>query len=162
MILGRLRPNDRATQYVVKKARYNGTDGYEVSTSNSSGLVYVRFNQASSGNTYRVDSVSLYPTDGNTWFHVAATYDGQEIKLYFDGVLENTLAAPGLVIAENNLALSLGAQDNGQRPFDGAIDEVHLANYALTAGEIQNLITGSQLPDTDGDGVPDEPSVGKG
>ena len=32
---------------------------------------------------------------GITWMHVAATFDGQEIRLYVDGVLETTKAAGG-------------------------------------------------------------------
>jgi hypothetical protein len=150
-----MRPNQRATQYLVKKARYDATDGYELSLSQP-GRVFVRFNQASSGNTYRMDSASGYPFDGSTWLHVAATYDSQEIKLYLDGVLENSLPAPGLVIGANDLPLSMGAQDDGVQPFDGALDEVQLYDYALTEAEIQDLIASSLPPDADGDGKPDE------
>ena len=41
-----MRPNRQATHYVVKKARYDATDGYELSLFNSSRKVVVRFNQA--------------------------------------------------------------------------------------------------------------------
>jgi hypothetical protein len=75
---------------------------------------------------------------------VAATYDGQEIKLYLDGALENSLPAPGLVVGTNDLPLSMGAQDDGVRPFDGTLDEVRLYDYALTQAEIQDLIATSQ------------------
>ena len=138
-----VKPRKTGTQYVVKKARISVTDGYELSLS-SSGKVFVRFNQKSSGNTYRLDSQSYYPTDGNTWMHVTATYDGQEIKLYVDGVLEASSNAQGLVIATNSNDLSIGAQDDGLNPFDGVIDQVHIYSYALTAEDIQNLV--SALP----------------
>jgi hypothetical protein len=150
-----LSPNQTATAYPIKKARASATDGYELGLS-SSGVVFVRFNQASSGNTYRLNSTGSYPVDGSTWLHVAATYDGQDIKIYLDGVLDGTLAAPGLAIATNNLPLSIGAQDDGSRGLDGAIDEVHLFDYALSASEIEGLILDSLPMDTDGDGVPDE------
>jgi hypothetical protein len=140
-----MRPNQRGTQYLVKKARYDATDGYELSLSNSKRQVLVRFNQASSGNTYRVNSVTLYPTDG-TWLHVAATYDGQEIKLYIDGVLESSLPAPGLSIAANDLPLSIGAQDNGLGPYQGTVDQVHVYSVALSQGEIQSLIAAEEAP----------------
>ena len=130
---------------MVKKARYDATDGYELSLFNSSRKVVVRFNQASSGNTYRVDSVTLYPTDG-TWLHVTATYDGQEIKLYLDGVLESFLPAPGLSIAANDLPLSIGAQDNGLGPYQGTVDQVHVYSVALSQGEIQSLIAAEEAP----------------
>ena len=69
--------------------------------------------------------------------HVAATYDGQDIRLYVDGILESSVAAPGLVIGSNDHALSFGAQDNGTKPFDGALDQVHLFDFALTESAIQ-------------------------
>ena len=134
-----LKPRKTGTQYVVKKARINATDGYELSLSGN-GRAFVRFNQESSGNTYRVDSQSFYPNDGKTWMHIAATYDGQEIKLYVDGLLETSSTAQGLVIATNENKLSIGAQDDGMYPYDGIIDQVHIYGYALTATDIQDLV----------------------
>ncbi len=139
-----IKPRKTGTQYVVKKARINVTDGYELSLS-AGGRVFVRFNQDGSGNTYRLDSLSYYPTDGNTWMHVAATYDGQDIKVYVNGVLETTLSVQGLVIANNSNDLSIGAQDDGLNPFDGVVDQVHIYNSALSASEIQNLAEPSML-----------------
>jgi hypothetical protein len=153
-----LRPNGVGTQDVVRKGRSKTDDGYELglSSAESGGKVKVRFNEASSGNAYRLYSTRSYPADGSTWLHVAVTCDGQEIKLYLDGVLDSTLAAPGLVVSNNSLPLSIGAQDDGSRGFNGAVDEVHLYNYALPPTEIEALIRDSLPPDADGDGVPDE------
>ena len=78
--------------------------------------------------------------------HVAATFDGQEIRLYIDGVLDNSLAAPGLVIAVNDVPLAFGAQFDGGKPFDGAIDEVYLYDRALSAEEVSALLTGNGAP----------------
>lgn len=125
-----IKPRKITTQYVVKKARYGDSDGYELSLS-SGGQVFVRFNQASSGNDYKLYSQSYYPADGNTWMHIAATHDGQKIKLYIDGVLESSSSAAGLVIGTNDVDLAIGAQDDGLAPFRGVIDQVHLYNYPL-------------------------------
>jgi hypothetical protein len=146
-----IRPTQQATQYVIKKARRGFTDGYELSLS-SGGAVYVRFNQASSGNAYRLDSATVYPTDGNTWVHVAATFDGQTIRLYLDGILEASLPAAGMTIAANGLPLSIGAEDDGFRGMSGSTDEVYLHGYALTETEVQALVAGTAYADTDGDG----------
>ena len=94
-----IRPEARATQYVIKKARHKYIDGFEISLSSSSGKVFARFNQASEGNTYKVFSQSDYPIDGVTWMHVAVTFDGQDIRIFIDSVLETTQSAAGLVIA---------------------------------------------------------------
>ena len=150
-----VRPAKKATQYLVKKTR-SSTDGYELSLS-SSGVPFVRFNQASSGNTYKVLGASAYPVDGATWMHLAATFDGASIRFYIDGVLEATQPAPGLVIGANTRSLSIGARDDGSSGLEGGIDEVHLFSVALSEGEIGQLMAGAPaLPDGDGDGVPDE------
>jgi hypothetical protein len=156
-----MRPSITESQYVIKKARHKSVDGYELSLS-STGSVFVRFNQVSSGNTYKLLSTSGYPDDANTWIHLAATYDGQEIKLYLDGFLDSSMFAPGLSIGSNNNSLSIGAQDDGYRPFEGAVDNVHLYNFALSQTEIQELfeaeseVDPNEEPlDSDGDGMPD-------
>jgi hypothetical protein len=132
-----IRPDQSRTQYVIKKARANTADGYELSLS-SSGRVFVRFNQASAGNSYRVDSNSKYPTSGNEWMHVSATYDGTTIRLYINGLLESSKVA-NFQIASNALDLHLGAGNEGYRDFSGAIDDARIYNRALTAAEVQQL-----------------------
>ncbi|MCF6325026.1 MAG: GDSL-type esterase/lipase family protein [Gammaproteobacteria bacterium] len=150
-----IQPTTTSTQYVLKKGRYNSIDGYEISLSGSQGVAMIRFNQDSSGNTYRINATTPYPTDGVTWMHIATTYDGATMRLYINGIEEGSLAAPGLVIASNSLPFSIGAQDDGVKPFYGAIDAVHLYDYALSAAQLQALSTLGQAPDSDGDGVPD-------
>ena len=71
-----VRPERTATtQYLLKKAVQGATNGYELSLS-SAGKVFVRFNQFTSADTYRINSSTTYPSNGTTWVHVAATYDG--------------------------------------------------------------------------------------
>jgi hypothetical protein len=132
-----IKPTTSGTQYVVRKGRQDATDGYELSLS-SDGKIFVRFNQASSGDAFRVNSTSKYPTNGSTWLHVAATYDGSTIKLYINGVLQGSKNAT-FQIASNSLPLAIGAQDDGYRGFAGAIDGVKLFNRALSAAEIVAL-----------------------
>ena len=102
------------TQDVVKKANTTGTtvNGYELSLS-SAGKVFVRLNQATSADTFRVNSTTSYPLNNTAWMHVAATYDGTTIRLYINGVLEGSVAGPA-AIATNSLILALGAQSEHQ------------------------------------------------
>ncbi len=136
-----IQPSTRATQYVIKKATQGSVDGYEIGLS-SSGKVFVRFNQDSSGDSLRVDSTSSYPTNGSTWMHVVATYDGTTIRLYINGQLQASKAA-AFTIATNDLDLSIGAQPNGGSSMRGTIDDVLIANRAFTAEEILSLYQGS-------------------
>ncbi len=135
-----LKPEQQSTQYVVTKAAKKNVDGFELSLS-SQGSVFIRFNQDSSGNDFRLDSASDYPTDGNTWIHVAATYDGQTIRMYVNGQLETSREAT-FAIGTNDLDVSLGAQHDGYRPFTGGLDEVRLFSRALSAADISTLYQG--------------------
>ncbi|MCK4773825.1 MAG: hypothetical protein KAT30_03530, partial [Candidatus Krumholzibacteria bacterium] len=139
-----IKPEKVGTQYLVKKAIISVTDGYELSLS-SSGMAFVRFNQFTSANTYRIDTTTPYPTDGNTWMHLAATYDGSTIRLYVNGAQESSAAA-AFAIAANSLDLGIGAQSNGTTPFQGAMDDVRVYCRALGPMEIEALATCAVIP----------------
>ncbi|WP_299761769.1 LamG-like jellyroll fold domain-containing protein [uncultured Pontibacter sp.] len=138
-----IKPQKTGTQYIIKKAVNNSIDGYELGLS-SSGSVFFRINQASSGNTYRLNSSTDYPSNGTTWMHVAATYDGSVLKLYLNGAenASQTLSSPQ-TIAINTQAVHIGAQDNGTYKFRGAIDDARIYNNALSASEVSALYTGN-------------------
>ncbi len=136
-IMAWIKPGRVATQNIIKKTLGTTTaNGYEISLS-SSGKVFVRLN----GNaTYRIDLLTSYPTDGTTWMHVAATYDGTTIRLYINGVLEGS--KPGIAIVANNTNLGIGAEPAATAInfFQGAMDDVRLYNRALTLTEIQAFV----------------------
>jgi hypothetical protein len=73
--------------------------------------------------------------DGN-WHHVAATYDGANVKIYVDGVLETTSAQTG-TINTGTSAVEIGRR--GSLYFDGKIDEVRIWNVALEDSDITAL-----------------------
>ena len=139
-----IRPEQYATQDLVKKATNGSVNGYELSlattkTDNTSQRPFFRINQVASGDTYRVSALTEYPIDG-TWMHVAATYDGTTIRLYVNGVLETSLTPPpGTVIATNTVPLSLGAQNDNSRWFMGWMDDARVYNRALSLAEIRAL-----------------------
>src|SRR5690606_5837427 len=128
------------TQYLLTKSAKSNTDGYELSMAGG-GQLFFRFNEASGGATaYRVSAVSYIPPTDGSWIHVAATYDGQTMRLYIDGELNNsrTVSAP-VPIAGNSLPLSIGAQHDGSFGFRGALDDVRVYGVALGAADIRAL-----------------------
>jgi hypothetical protein len=69
------------------------------------------------------------------WVHLAGTYDGSYLRIYVNGVNENSVPKTGL---ENNniMDLLIGSSDGGAY-FDGTMDEIALYNRALTSEEIE-------------------------
>lgn len=142
-----IRPEQRADQYLIYKAGSGETNGYELSLSNA-GKVHFRINEESSSNKYHLSSAVAYPTDGNTWMHVAATFDGTVMKLYINGVEEKISSLNvALSILPNSEDLFIGARVNGQNPYKGALDEVRIYNVALSAADIAELAGAVVLTD---------------
>src|SRR5690606_31017438 len=119
-----IRPEKATTQYLIKKADLGQTNGYELSLSGA-GKVFFRFNQASSADTYRVDSQIDYPINGDKWVHVAATFDGAVLRIYINGVENNLkVLSTSASIAVNTLPLFVGGGKDGFRAFQGGLDDV--------------------------------------
>ena len=72
----------------------------------------------------------------NRWTHLAATYDGSQMKLYYNGEVRVNGPATGQ-IDTNNVPLSIGRNSEGNREhYAGRIDEVRIWNRALSEAEI--------------------------
>ena len=80
----------------------------------------------------------------NKWQHVAATYDGQTIKIYINGILEKSVTHSG-IISTNSSDLEIGSRSGGSAYFDGKIDEFRIWNDARSANEIQDYLHKSLL-----------------
>ena len=145
-----MRTTKTGTQYVIKKAANGATDGYELSLA-TSGYAFVRFNQKTSSNTYRVDAVTPYLQ--NTWFHLAATYDGTTTKLFIDGVLNASGSGPAAIVS-NNLPLGIGAESTLVSPLSGNIDDARIYNRALSEGEIAALASTTPPGDETSPAIP--------
>jgi len=136
-----VRPAALTAQNVIAKAVVAGTDGFELDLSGE-GHPFVRFNQLLQ--TPRLDAAASYPADGSTWMHVAATFDGVYIKIFIDGLEDNSSTVSAtLAIRPNTLPLAIGAQVNAggvvSRCFQGAIDDARVYGRALGATEIRML-----------------------
>ncbi|MDQ2773163.1 MAG: PKD domain-containing protein [Bacteroidota bacterium] len=70
----------------------------------------------------------------NTWYHLAATYDGVEMKIYINGALDASQIASGPLAANGIFALGRNYDDS--RILNGSLDEVRVFTRALTATEV--------------------------
>jgi uncharacterized repeat protein (TIGR01451 family) len=145
-----IQPLAQTEQYLVNRAGA-GVDGYTFGLSSyasaTPGAVFLRFNQATFGDAFLLNSLSQYPTGAYTWMHVAATYDGTTMRMYINGVEENAIVGPAS-IAANAIDLGIGANADGTNPFSGTLDDLKIYSRALSAAEIGTLM-GSGPPTAD-------------
>jgi hypothetical protein len=71
--------------------------------------------------------------DGD-WHHLAATYDGAEIRIYVDGQLENSAPKTGSITTGTDPVLIGNRVSEGIST--GSFDEIAVSNRALSAAEI--------------------------
>jgi uncharacterized protein YjdB len=84
----------------------------------------------------------------NTWYMATATFDGNVIKLYMNGVLIDSSIHPGL-LQTSTLPLRFGRRGTGgDQWFVGKIDDIVLYNRALTPSEITQLYNAGNVAGT--------------
>jgi anthranilate/para-aminobenzoate synthase component I len=77
------------------------------------------------------------------WHHVVGVYDGSEILLYIDGVLDNSSKASG-EISMNDWAVIIGGNsERSGREWSGLIDEVDIIAGAIDANAVHALYAGA-------------------
>ncbi len=86
----------------------------------------------------------------NTWHNVVASYDGNFIRVYFDGNLDGSTPWQGNAFV-GNANIKIGSDGWNANPFAGLIDDIRIYNRVLSDTEIQILFDPT---DTDNDGIP--------
>ena len=88
---------------------------------------------------------SADPIPVEEWTHMAATYDGQTMKMYYNGNVVTQTAASGK-IDTNDIPVSIGRNNVGNREhYQGIVDEVAIFSRALTENEIKNAMESERL-----------------
>ena len=121
-----------ASGNLVKKA--NASNGYRLWITATGAL---QFEVLIGGTTKSVTSTTTIPL--NTWKHVAARYDGSELRAFIGGTIEAaTTAATGSLVATTE-ALWLGYYDSTSHHLNGYLDDVSIYDRALSDTEVTNL-----------------------
>lgn len=81
----------------------------------------------------------------NTWHHVAATYDGSQLAIYVNGILENSINVTETVVT-GSMPLEFGSSDNNFYNSDGNLDEIRIYNVGLSSSEIRRLAYNVDVP----------------
>lgn len=92
-----------------------------------------------------MDSFSIFRL--NEWIHVAMVYDGVDMRIYIDGVLDAaTPLAKTDLIDTSAQAVYFGRREGDAQFYGGLIDEVQILNRALSAAEVANIAAGVTPP----------------
>ncbi len=78
----------------------------------------------------------------DTWYHLTATYDGENLKTYKDGALITNNSEPSGSPDAESESLKFGRHAAGENYFHGTIDDVRIYNYALSESEIKAICSG--------------------
>ncbi len=114
---------------------------FMVSTIKVGGKTRLRFRLKTNGDTSTLiaDSGDIVKDE---WFHVTASYDGEKMRLYKDGVEVGSLAKSGHITSNKNASAWIG--DNpphaGDRPWKGNVGDVRVYNYPMTNSEVFELV----------------------
>jgi len=75
------------------------------------------------------------------WVHAAATYDGANMRLYFNGVEDASTAKGGTISTNPSVGVRIGDNPvSGSRNFNGLIDELRVHSSALSGDQIKQLM----------------------
>jgi glucose/arabinose dehydrogenase len=118
---------------VVLKERPGDTVYALYSSNNDNGRPNSRIRV--NGSNASVNGTSRLTT--SVWTHLAATFDGSNLRLYVNGSLVGTRTAAGTILTSAN-PLRIGGSSALGRWFRGRIDEVRVYNRALSVTEIQS------------------------
>ncbi|MFA5173930.1 MAG: LamG-like jellyroll fold domain-containing protein [Candidatus Pacearchaeota archaeon] len=124
------------TQRLVSKKVSSGAQtGFEVEIYTYSFDPRLRF--YAQGNTY---ANAYYNWNSNPgWHHIVAVANGNEGRLYVDGVDRTTDSTIDPILS-NNLNLTIGRQSGtGAAPFEGLMDDIRIYDFALTPGEVLEI-----------------------
>jgi len=100
------------------------------------------------GSQVNFEARSQGATVAGTWTHAAATYDGQWLRLWVNGVMAaQSNFVNRLVSTTTPVYIGTNKNPTLNEPFEGALDEVALFDRALGTAAIQKLAAGGSVFD---------------
>ena len=93
------------------------------------------------------DATGTANLNDGKWHQLVGVYDGANLLLYIDGLLDVTQPAPNAVVGNVGSTLIGTVPDYGDgRLFKGSMDEVAVFGAPLTASQVQQLYFSANVP----------------
>jgi glucose/arabinose dehydrogenase len=130
--------------------RASGESGFQLDLTKDTGQRTIGFKLtgSSGGQMFRYGATTLQP---NTWYHVAGVYNAgtRTMDVYLNGVLDNGGLVGTVTASQQNSTanVTIGRRAGGTGfEFAGRIDDVRIADHALTQAQIQADMTTPLVP----------------
>lgn len=78
----------------------------------------------------------------NTWYHLAATYDDHDLRLYLNGSTVANGTADGTIGFHPEAPATLGNLYDSSMPFYGSLDDVRIYDHEIVGVEVIDLVVG--------------------
>jgi len=134
----RLRSTITEGKILAKWSDADGAFQYLLSTDSGDKCQFAIFN---GGTKIALGTTTLVV---GTWFHIAGTYDGSNVRVYCNGTEEDSTAATGNMSSKNT-PVRIGAGSGGsgtENPFDGDIGHAAIWDTPLSGEEVASLAAG--------------------
>lgn len=123
---------------------YSGNFGYQFGFGYTATKLFCQFNSDTVlWPGYQTIADVPFAISTNVWYHVAATYDHNAVKLYLNGVPLVTNVVGPVTIANTVSTLRISKDDNDNVAFCGRIDDARIYNRALNEDEVAYVYSGS-------------------
>ncbi len=124
-------------QYLVSKLNHATRTGYALAIDNRTGFLHAEIYLDGSASISEVISSIAIPND--IWTHLVASFDGSSIKLYLNGMLNNSTSSNGSIAASaEEFTIGTLSGSSPSKGFRGAIDELRLYS-AISAADVTIL-----------------------
>jgi len=148
-LTGWIRPSDVAANSgegrIISKASGTAAQAHYwmLSTDeNGSGAIVPRVRLKTGNNTLTLLGDNSSEVSNNQWAHIVATYNGNELRLYYNGRSVGSLPQQGSIARNPSVPAAIGNQPQGGRGFEGLIDDVCIYNVAIAPQEVRRLYNG--------------------
>jgi hypothetical protein len=81
------------------------------------------------------------PITAHVWHQVVYTYDNSEIKIYYDGIIQDSAVKnfQTTFLASDSIMVGTSANTQNNRQFKGAVDDIRFYGCVLTSHEVAGL-----------------------